>query len=195
MTLAWPSANGNPYDPYIVIDASQNVFDWNLFIVANDAISPTLLTRNTTDPLYAPNPGDPRSPYSSIEGALAANSGTGQPGTFLTTETLTDTPGVWVATAIPETPLPAALPLFASGLGALGLLGWRRKKKAPAPAFRLTYEGELRPTQQDPVGGQANPLAAHKHGIRRGFRRQLKHLWETKSDRMRSRPGNLRGQT
>jgi hypothetical protein len=28
------------------------------------------------------------------------------------------------------TPLPAALPLFASGLGALGLLGWRRKKKS-----------------------------------------------------------------
>ena len=30
------------------------------------------------------------------------------------------------------TPLPAALPLFATGLGALGLLGWRRKKKAAA---------------------------------------------------------------
>ena len=30
------------------------------------------------------------------------------------------------------TPLPPALPLFASGLGALGLLGWRRKKKAAA---------------------------------------------------------------
>ncbi len=28
-----------------------------------------------------------------------------------------------------ETPLPAALPLFATGLGALGLLGWRRKRK------------------------------------------------------------------
>jgi len=27
------------------------------------------------------------------------------------------------------TPLPAALPLFATGLGALGLLGWRRKQK------------------------------------------------------------------
>ncbi len=27
------------------------------------------------------------------------------------------------------TPLPAALPLFATGIGALGLLGWRRKKK------------------------------------------------------------------
>jgi len=27
------------------------------------------------------------------------------------------------------TPLPAALPLFASGLGAMGLFGWRRKRK------------------------------------------------------------------
>jgi hypothetical protein len=30
------------------------------------------------------------------------------------------------------TPLPAALPLFATGLGGLGLLGWRRKRKARA---------------------------------------------------------------
>ena len=28
-----------------------------------------------------------------------------------------------------ETPLPVALPLFASGLGALGLFGWRKKRK------------------------------------------------------------------
>jgi hypothetical protein len=28
------------------------------------------------------------------------------------------------------TPVPAALPLFATGLGGLGLLGWRRKRKA-----------------------------------------------------------------
>jgi len=27
-------------------------------------------------------------------------------------------------------PLPATLPLFASGLGAMGLLGWRRKRRA-----------------------------------------------------------------
>jgi hypothetical protein len=32
------------------------------------------------------------------------------------------------------TPLPAALPLFATGLGGLGLLGWRRKRKARARA-------------------------------------------------------------
>ena len=31
-------------------------------------------------------------------------------------------------------PLPAALPLFATGLGALGLLSWRRKKKVAALA-------------------------------------------------------------
>jgi hypothetical protein len=31
-----------------------------------------------------------------------------------------------------ETPVPAALPLFATGLGGLGLLGWRRKRKAQA---------------------------------------------------------------
>ena len=33
-----------------------------------------------------------------------------------------------------STPLPGALPLFATGLGALGLLGWRRKRKAAALA-------------------------------------------------------------
>jgi hypothetical protein len=36
--------------------------------------------------------------------------------------------------SITATPLPAALPLFAGGLGALGLLGWRRKRKAAALA-------------------------------------------------------------
>jgi hypothetical protein len=35
---------------------------------------------------------------------------------------------------IAATPLPAALPLFAGGLSALGLLGWRRKRKAAAQA-------------------------------------------------------------
>lgn len=33
-------------------------------------------------------------------------------------------------TSTPEVPLAGALPLFASGLGALWLVAWRRKKKA-----------------------------------------------------------------
>jgi hypothetical protein len=43
-------------------------------------------------------------------------------------ETLTSAPFT------PTTPLPAAFPLFATGLGAMGLFGWRRKRKAAAIA-------------------------------------------------------------
>lgn len=42
-------------------------------------------------------------------------------------------PGAWSVSDPPfATPLPAALPLFAGGLGVFGLLGWRRKRKAAA---------------------------------------------------------------
>jgi hypothetical protein len=34
----------------------------------------------------------------------------------------------------PATPLPAAFPLFATGLGAVGLLGWRRNRKSVSTA-------------------------------------------------------------
>jgi hypothetical protein len=42
--------------------------------------------------------------------------------------------GTWSVTSdgTPVVPLPGALPLFATGLGVLGLLGWRRKRKATA---------------------------------------------------------------
>jgi hypothetical protein len=41
-------------------------------------------------------------------------------------------PGTFTVTPITQTPLPGALPLFASGLSALGLLGWWRKRKDKA---------------------------------------------------------------
>jgi hypothetical protein len=44
--------------------------------------------------------------------------------------TLVEDLSVNYAAVLNPTPLPGALPLFASGLGALGLLGWRRKRKA-----------------------------------------------------------------
>jgi hypothetical protein len=56
---------------------------------------------------------------------------------FFTGDLPTGFSGEWITAFTPPpeaTPLPAALPLFAGGLGALGLLGWRRKKKAAALA-------------------------------------------------------------
>lgn len=51
--------------------------------------------------------------------------------------TITVGPGVIVTAGGTDstTPLPAALPLFASGAGVLGFFGWRRKRKAAALAF------------------------------------------------------------
>jgi hypothetical protein len=51
---------------------------------------------------------------------------TGGPGTVDYTISISLPDGAYV------TPLPAALPLFATGLGVLGLLGWRRKRNAAA---------------------------------------------------------------
>ena len=45
--------------------------------------------------------------------------------------------------------------------------------------FRLTYEGELKASQKDPLGDQPDRLAEHKQAIRKVFHRQLKHLWES----------------
>ncbi len=40
--------------------------------------------------------------------------------------------GTWTEGAVPQVPLPAALPLFATGLGALGFVAYRRKRKQAA---------------------------------------------------------------
>jgi hypothetical protein len=54
-----------------------------------------------------------------------ATGGTESSAGFVDRIQISDTPFGGVSTV----PLPAALPLFATGLGALGLLGWRRKRK------------------------------------------------------------------
>jgi len=45
---------------------------------------------------------------------------------------LADQGSVTISGVPSNTPLPAALPLFASGLGGLGFIGWHRKRKAKA---------------------------------------------------------------
>jgi hypothetical protein len=54
------------------------------------------------------------------------NGGTGNTAGQITGLSLVDPPG--------PVPLPAALPLFATGLGVMGLFGWRRRRKAQAAA-------------------------------------------------------------
>lgn len=44
--------------------------------------------------------------------------------------------------------------------------------------FRLTYAGQLRPSQKDAINGQPEPLADHKQKLRRAFHPQIKRFWE-----------------
>ena len=49
---------------------------------------------------------------------------------------ITLVPFVVTPSEMPPTPIPDALPLFTTGLGALGLFGWRRRQKSHAIAAR-----------------------------------------------------------
>jgi hypothetical protein len=75
----------------------------------------------------------------STPAVICCSLGMGNFGFNLASAGLTNTAGVLLQdsagltfTLVAETPLPATLPLFATGLGALGLLGWRRKRKQAA---------------------------------------------------------------
>jgi len=71
-----------------------------------------------------------------VDGTCASGFSSIAPGTFNQLDLFNGNrnEGSLFLDAVPSsaTPLPAAFPLLASGLGALGLLGWRRKKKAAA---------------------------------------------------------------
>jgi len=83
--------------------------------------------------------------FNSLPGAASVNIISIRPSQF---QFISATDGTWCAalscsgddgvngtwSVAPAVPLPGALPLFATGLGALGLLGWRRKRKAVAPS-------------------------------------------------------------
>jgi len=69
-----------------------------------------------------------------IQAAFFGNSIFGFDGTG---DAYTDIYGIWTTSLGVEataTPLPAALPLFVGGLGVMGLLGWRRKRRVQAAA-------------------------------------------------------------
>src|SRR6185369_6372863 len=74
------------------------------------------------------------------------------------------------------TPFMIAIQLVSAHIGRVTGKGIAAK---PAMKFRPTYDGEVRPTGGTPVGNQKNPLAEHKHHIRRQFHGQLKQFWNT----------------
>jgi len=88
-------------------------------------IGPTLATGHETFNTV----GSPQWTATPPSGAVDPNSGFYLVGTV--THVAPDGQHVVISAV---TPLPTALPLFVTGLGALGLLGWRRKKKAAALA-------------------------------------------------------------
>jgi hypothetical protein len=82
------------------------------------------------DQCAAPPPLPPQVDYFFVCQLLAPQS-CGPPLSFLESVVTGNFVGGADLTFTPvTTPIPAALPLFASGLGALGLFSWRRKRKA-----------------------------------------------------------------
>ena len=106
----------------------QDPTAWYLFLVLGPGSSCTkcLSVTDLTLIFSAPNTGD----LSNFTGPISILSATEHTNTQICVNT--SNCGQVGYTFILQTPLPATLPLFATGLGALSLLGWRGKKKAIA---------------------------------------------------------------
>lgn len=105
--------NGTTYsEQYHEADDTGGIYLKNLIEeVSQNLVLPTSISSAFT---YSVATGD------IVQGSYCSGSGC----YLLFPKTLTETLG--------ETPLPATLPLFATGVGGLGLLSWRRKRKAAA---------------------------------------------------------------
>jgi hypothetical protein len=121
-SLSWPSAEFAGYDYFVL--ASGNITQW--YVVTGNYDTPTINimeTINSCPPLAC-----------SADAILLANALIADTQRNPGTDNPTNITGVWSPGEVTATPLPAALPLFATGLGALGLLGWRRKRKQATAA-------------------------------------------------------------
>jgi len=96
---------------------------WGLHVDVNGSI----LDLSDTDNAPGTNPG-------TIATLLFLTNGAGDATVFFnqTTPSGSEASPIIDNVTVSETPIPAALPLFATGLGAFGLLGWRRKRKNAA---------------------------------------------------------------
>jgi hypothetical protein len=117
-------SNGYTAQYYSVDSSSANLYN-NIYNYLGS--SSGLPASITTAFSYAVLPGD------SVSGQFVVYSGVGFPPIIFEFLHLTPT-SLSVSLSPTTTPLPAALPLFVTGVGALGLLGWRGKRKAAALA-------------------------------------------------------------
>jgi hypothetical protein len=109
----------------VTTDNSGNISGWDFQVSAGDF---TIPGQQTNTIISGSNTGD----FGELTTCTARSSigtCTATDGQFGISPSISS--GTWSSALVP-TPLPAALPLFATGLGALGLLGWRRKKKTQA---------------------------------------------------------------
>lgn len=99
----------------VTTDATGNISQWQLDVV--NSISGTQNTQLVT----CNTPSNDCFALGNIDTTFNFDAG------FTTQAYNQAVPGVW---SVSEVPIPAALPLFASGLGVLGLLAYRKKRKA-----------------------------------------------------------------
>jgi hypothetical protein len=103
-------------------------------VTHDDGVSLFVAGTETNTCTIASCPGDLLSTAAAAPTNQRTDSVTIGPGTYnLWYAEVNGLPAVLEATST-VTPLPATLPLFATGIGAIGLLGWRRKRKAQAVA-------------------------------------------------------------
>jgi hypothetical protein len=106
----------------------STIFNWSLPLTGGDFSDPVFELNCVTgiqNPCTVDYTFTPQS--AGLHNQILAISAKFIDGSFVTSTDISLT-----GTGIAATPLPAALPLFATGLGALGLLGWRRKRKNAA---------------------------------------------------------------
>jgi hypothetical protein len=115
-TISGGGANpGNVTDWTLVTNASGSIVSWELYVLG---LNGSYININN----YFGNQYD-------VAGCVDVNNCDDGQGNNL--EAGVDNAGSW-GLQTSATPLPAALPLFATGLGALGVFGWRRKRKVRA---------------------------------------------------------------
>ena len=128
---------GSGIETTLSISSSLPTFDFSANQLVIDFVGGLGLNPGTFNgPVFTVLSGNPFPAISSVSGILAADVFETGGKLALNWQSLSFTDGSQIVVTFvggtSATPLPAALPLFATGLGAMGLLGWRRKRKAQA---------------------------------------------------------------